>query len=81
MNHLGADRARKVKMRTWILYEHKKNRGIMAVSGPILAEDERVVAIDMNEILDMLERSTGGTDVAVFDGNEIISFLKKNGRL
>lgn len=49
--------------------------------GELIGANEDVPVIELEPVLDLLERSTGGTDVAVFDGREIIDLLREHGRL
>ena len=64
-------------MRTWILYEHKKDHGIMALSGPSLAEDEQTTVVELEPILDLFDRHFRGENMR----NQIWDFLRENGRL
>lgn len=65
--------------RMWTLGVNEETAHDEILDGPTVQGPVRVVELD--PILDLLERSTAGTDVAVFDGNEIIAFLKAHGRL
>lgn len=66
-------------MRTWTLYEHKLHHGIEGYEGPSLRPEEKVKVIELEPILDLLEKVY--TNMDELDPKKVYDLLKKNGRL